>query len=74
MHVVAIVAMDGVVPFDLSIPCEVFQRIRLPGGRAAPGRSTLSPAQSHSGPQNSVSPFTQMSYGPTPQVSVRISA
>jgi transcriptional regulator GlxA family with amidase domain len=34
MHVVAIVAMDGVVPFDLSIPCEVFQRVRLPGGRA----------------------------------------
>ncbi|WP_395820362.1 GlxA family transcriptional regulator [Archangium minus] len=34
MHVVAIVALDGVVPFDLSIPSEVFQRVRLPGGRA----------------------------------------
>ncbi|RKH43268.1 GlxA family transcriptional regulator [Corallococcus sicarius] len=32
MHVVAIVALDGVVPFDLSIPCEVFERVRLPGG------------------------------------------
>jgi transcriptional regulator GlxA family with amidase domain len=31
---VAIVALDGVVPFDLSVPTEVFQRVRLPGGRA----------------------------------------
>ncbi|KYF80590.1 hypothetical protein BE11_19855 [Sorangium cellulosum] len=34
MHVVAVVAMDGVVPFDLSTPCEVFGCVRLPGGRA----------------------------------------
>jgi transcriptional regulator GlxA family with amidase domain len=34
MHVVAIVALDGVVPFDLSIPTGVFQHVRLPGGRA----------------------------------------
>lgn len=32
MHTVAIVALDGVVPFDLSIPTEVFGRVRLPGG------------------------------------------
>jgi transcriptional regulator GlxA family with amidase domain len=34
MHVVAVVALDGVNPFDLSIPCEVFGRVRLPDGRA----------------------------------------
>ncbi|WP_104986264.1 GlxA family transcriptional regulator [Sorangium cellulosum] len=34
MHVVAVVALDGVVPFDLSTPCDVFGRVRLPGGRA----------------------------------------
>jgi transcriptional regulator GlxA family with amidase domain len=33
MHVVAVVALDGVVPFDLSVPCEVFGRVRLPGER-----------------------------------------
>jgi transcriptional regulator GlxA family with amidase domain len=33
MHVVAVVALDGVVPFDLSTPCEVFGRVRLPDGR-----------------------------------------
>jgi transcriptional regulator GlxA family with amidase domain len=35
MHRVAIVATDGVVPFDLATPCEVFGRVRLPGGRPA---------------------------------------
>ena len=30
MHVVAILAVHGVVPFDLTIPCEVFGRVRLP--------------------------------------------
>ena len=35
MHTVVILAMDGVVAFDLSTPIEVFARIRLPGGRAA---------------------------------------
>jgi transcriptional regulator GlxA family with amidase domain len=34
MHVVAVVALDGVVPFDLSTPCEVFGRVRLSSGRA----------------------------------------
>jgi transcriptional regulator GlxA family with amidase domain len=34
MHFVAVVAFDGVVPFDLSTPCEVFSRVRLPGDRA----------------------------------------
>jgi transcriptional regulator GlxA family with amidase domain len=34
-HVVAVVAMDGVVPFDLATPCEVFGRAFLPGGAPA---------------------------------------
>ena len=32
MHVVAVIAMHGVVPFDLAIPCEVFGRVRAAGG------------------------------------------
>lgn len=35
MHKVAILAFDGVVPFDLSIPCEVFGRVRAPDGAPA---------------------------------------
>src|SRR5437868_4416565 len=35
MHVVAVVALNGVVPFDLATPCEVFGRTRLADGRAA---------------------------------------
>jgi transcriptional regulator GlxA family with amidase domain len=35
MHTVAVLALDGVVPFDLSVPVEVFGRARLPGGRPA---------------------------------------
>jgi transcriptional regulator GlxA family with amidase domain len=35
MHVVAVLALDGVVAFDLSVPCEVFGRARLAGGRPA---------------------------------------
>src|SRR5262245_29351604 len=31
MHVVAVVAMHGVLPFDLAMPCEVFGRVRVPG-------------------------------------------
>ncbi len=31
-HVVAVLAMDGVVGFDLAIPCQVFGLARLPGG------------------------------------------
>jgi transcriptional regulator GlxA family with amidase domain len=34
-HEVAVLAMHGFVPFDLSIPCEVFGRARLPDGRPA---------------------------------------
>jgi transcriptional regulator GlxA family with amidase domain len=33
MHHVAIVALDGVVPFDLATPCEVFGTVRLPDGK-----------------------------------------
>ena len=35
MHTVAILALDGVVAFDLSVPLEVFGRACLPGGQAA---------------------------------------
>ncbi|MFV2087494.1 GlxA family transcriptional regulator [Micromonospora sp. LOL_021] len=35
MHRIAILALDGVIPFDLSTPIEVFGRLRLPDGRAA---------------------------------------
>lgn len=33
MHTVAVLALDQVIPFDLSTPVEVFTRTRLPGGR-----------------------------------------
>jgi transcriptional regulator GlxA family with amidase domain len=35
MHTVAVLALDKVIPFDLSTPIEVFTRTRLPEGRAA---------------------------------------
>jgi len=35
MHTVAILALDKVIPFDLSTPIEVFDRTRLPDGRPA---------------------------------------
>ncbi|MEU5424846.1 helix-turn-helix domain-containing protein [Streptomyces olivoreticuli] len=35
MHTVAVLALDGVIPFDLATPIEVFQRTRLPDGRPA---------------------------------------
>lgn len=35
MHVVAVLALDGVVGFDLGTPLEVFGRTRLPDGRPA---------------------------------------
>jgi transcriptional regulator GlxA family with amidase domain len=35
MHTVVVLAMDGVLAFDLSTPVEVFGRSRLPDGRAA---------------------------------------
>src|SRR4051812_34784337 len=34
MHRVTVAALDGVIPFDLSTPCEVFGRARLPDGSA----------------------------------------
>ena len=33
MHTVAVLALPGVIPFDLSTPIEVFTRTRLPDGR-----------------------------------------
>jgi len=33
MHTVAVLALDQVIPFDLSTPIEVFSRARLPDGR-----------------------------------------
>lgn len=33
MHTVAVLALDQVIPFDLSTPLEVFTRSRLPDGR-----------------------------------------
>ncbi|MFD8727612.1 MULTISPECIES: GlxA family transcriptional regulator [unclassified Streptomyces] len=33
MHTVAVLALDQVIPFDLSTPIEVFTRTRLPDGR-----------------------------------------
>jgi transcriptional regulator GlxA family with amidase domain len=35
MHTVAVLAVDGVIAFDLSTPLEVFGRTRLPDGRTA---------------------------------------
>lgn len=35
MHTVAVLALDQVIPFDLSAPIEVFLRTRLPDGRPA---------------------------------------
>jgi transcriptional regulator GlxA family with amidase domain len=33
MHTIAVLALPGVIPFDLSTPIEVFTRTRLPDGR-----------------------------------------
>lgn len=35
MHTVAVLALDGVIPFDLAMPLEVFGRARLPSGGPA---------------------------------------
>lgn len=35
MHQVAILALDGVVPYDLSIACEVFSRMLTSHGKPA---------------------------------------
>lgn len=37
MHTVAVLALDRVIPFDLSTPIEVFGRARLPDGRPGYG-------------------------------------
>lgn len=34
MHTVAVLALDQVIPFDLSTPLEAFGRTRLPDGRS----------------------------------------
>ena len=34
MHTIAVLALDQVIPFDLTTPIEVFSRTRLPDGRA----------------------------------------
>lgn len=31
MHVVAVLAMHGVIPFDLALPCEIFGHVSAPG-------------------------------------------
>lgn len=33
-HLVAVIALDGLIPFDLTVPCEVFGRASLQGGEA----------------------------------------
>jgi len=35
MHTVAVIALDGVLAFDLSTPVELFGRVRLPNGQPA---------------------------------------
>ncbi|MCX4585238.1 GlxA family transcriptional regulator [Streptomyces sp. NBC_01481] len=45
MHTVAVLALDGVIAFDLSTPLEVFGRTRLPDGRAAYRVRVCSPSQ-----------------------------
>ncbi|NBH05886.1 AraC family transcriptional regulator, partial [Amycolatopsis sp. SID8362] len=35
MHIVAVLALDQVVPFDLATPIETFSRTRLPDGSPA---------------------------------------
>ncbi|MFC0844434.1 GlxA family transcriptional regulator [Streptomyces noboritoensis] len=45
MHTVAVLALDGVIPFDLSTPIEVFQRTRLPDGLPAYRVQVCAPAE-----------------------------
>lgn len=44
MHIVAVLALDRVIAFDLAIPLEVFGRAQLPGGRAAYRMLVCAPA------------------------------
>ena len=54
MHVVAVLALDGVLAFDLSTPIEVFGRARLPDGRMAYGVRVCAPVKApFSWPNNS---------------------
>ncbi|GGQ50237.1 GlxA family transcriptional regulator [Streptomyces asoensis] len=46
MHTVAVLALDGVVPFDLSAPIDTFGRARLPDGRPAYRVRVCSPSAS----------------------------
>ncbi|MFD3806781.1 GlxA family transcriptional regulator [Streptomyces sp. NPDC058611] len=45
MHTVAVLALDGVIPFDLSTPIDVFGRTRLPDGRPAYRVRVCAPAE-----------------------------
>ena len=45
MHAVVVLALDGVLVFDLSTPVEVFGRARLPDGRAAYRVRVCAPAE-----------------------------
>ncbi|WP_328862311.1 GlxA family transcriptional regulator [Streptomyces sp. NBC_00306] len=45
MHTVAVLALDGVIAFDLSTPLEVFTRTRLPDGRTAYRVRVCAPAE-----------------------------
>lgn len=44
MHTVAVLALDGVIPFDLSTPVDAFGRARLPDGRDAYRVKVCAPA------------------------------
>lgn len=46
MRTVAVLALDGVIPFDLSTPLEVFGRTRLPSGSPAYRIVVCSPSRS----------------------------
>src|SRR5689334_23130339 len=46
MHTVAVLALDGVVPFDLSAPIDTFGWARLPDGRPAYRVRVCSPSAS----------------------------
>ncbi|AXG77970.1 GlxA family transcriptional regulator [Streptomyces paludis] len=45
MHTVAVLALDGVIPFDAATPIETFSRIRLPDGAAPYRVRVCSPAE-----------------------------
>ncbi|HWC79221.1 MAG TPA: helix-turn-helix domain-containing protein [Pseudonocardiaceae bacterium] len=53
MHTVVVLALDGVIAFDLSTPLEVFARTRLPDGRAPYRVWVAAPA-----PEVDAGPFT----------------